>query len=54
MLTWRPDIYKVGLIQMTEQTITCEVLFILQNLNFQFTIIDAFNTKEEKKGLWKI
>ncbi|KAH0698625.1 hypothetical protein KY284_012840 [Solanum tuberosum] len=51
-IIWRPDYYKVNTIDMTTQHITCEVFYIPLQLSFALTFVYAFNTREERRGLW--
>ncbi|KAH0695976.1 hypothetical protein KY289_013458 [Solanum tuberosum] len=51
-IIWRPDYHKVNTIDMTTQHITCEVFYIPLQLSFALTFVYAFNTREERRGLW--
>lgn len=44
--------YKITVVHMTYQAITCDVVIMSLNLNFQLTLVYAFNTKEERRSLW--
>ncbi|KAH0773570.1 hypothetical protein KY290_010707 [Solanum tuberosum] len=51
-VTWRPDWFKVTLISSNPQAITCEVENVALQREFIFTIVHAFNTREERRSLW--
>lgn len=52
VVTWRPDYYNMVVVCKTPQSITCKVVYIPLQMTFVVTFVYAFNTKEERIGLW--
>lgn len=52
-ITWRPDYFIIVPITMADQMITCEVEYISLQVTFHLFFVDAHNTKEERKELWR-
>lgn len=52
VLVWRPEFYIVYPINISSQTITCEVVYTPLQLEFLLSVVYAFNTKDERRDLW--
>nr|XP_033514585.1 uncharacterized protein LOC117279202 [Nicotiana tomentosiformis] len=51
-LAWRQEYFKMNLISMNAQVVTCEVTHNSLQATFMMTIVYAFNTKEDRRSLW--
>ncbi|XP_019237733.1 PREDICTED: uncharacterized protein LOC109217895 [Nicotiana attenuata] len=53
VVAWRPDYYQVKYISGTAQSITCLVTDVVMQKEFYMTTVYAFNTREERRSLWR-
>nr|XP_009594786.1 uncharacterized protein LOC104091210 [Nicotiana tomentosiformis] len=53
VVVWRPDFYRVTPLSMNARVLSCEVYYIPIHATFGVSFVYAFNTKEEKKGMWE-
>lgn len=51
-IIWRPDYYRVSLVNKSTQQVTCKVKFTLLQCTFEVTYAYVFNTKDERNELW--
>ncbi|KAH0678961.1 hypothetical protein KY284_020046 [Solanum tuberosum] len=51
-LSWRPDFFTVTYTNGMAQAITCMMLNISLQVEFTLTVVNALNTRKERKNLW--
>lgn len=50
-LAWRQDCFKMNLISINSQVVTCQVTHNNLQVTFMMTIVCAFNIKEDRRSL---
>nr|XP_009600461.1 uncharacterized protein LOC104095915 [Nicotiana tomentosiformis] len=53
VVVWRPHFYRVTPLSMNAQVLSFEVYYIPLQVTFGVSFVYAFNTKEERRGLWE-